>query len=229
MSTTMTVYPIALQRIPEGSIDWENDTLKVILLQNTYTYDDTHEFVADLTPATHEHDGGGYVRGTLGGAAVSQRADAKGAVYDANDVTFTALAAGTADLRYAAIAKLVTVDADSPLVCLLDFGADQTPDGSDFQIAWATTGLWQSENLTSADAMSTVDADSAAAQKVLNVASTNGMLAGASVVIDPFDTGSRQEVGVIDTVQAGVSITLVGNLTYTHTALQADDVWVKNA
>jgi len=64
------------------------------------------------------------------------------------------------------------------------------------------------------DANTTVDADSAAAQKVLNVAATTNFLAGETIIID--SGGAKEESGVIDSVQAGVSLTLVDNLTNTH-------------
>ncbi|MCJ7790526.1 MAG: hypothetical protein MUP69_10215 [Candidatus Atribacteria bacterium] len=71
---------------------------------------------------------------------------------------------------------------------------------------------------------STVDADSAAAQMVLNVLATGAFTAGDRVIVNRV--GVRKEEGIIDSVQAGVSITLLANLTYAHTALQADIVEV---
>ena len=68
----------------------------------------------------------------------------------------------------------------------------------------------------------TVNANSNAAQKVLNVASTTGFNVGETVSINPL--GARMEYGVIDTIQVGISLTLLVNLTYTHTAAQADSV-----
>ena len=68
----------------------------------------------------------------------------------------------------------------------------------------------------------TVDADSAAAQKVLNVASTVGFRTGKSVRIN--SGGVRDETKTIDSIVAGVSLTMTTNLIYTHTALQADAV-----
>jgi hypothetical protein len=67
-----------------------------------------------------------------------------------------------------------------------------------------------------------VDADSNSGQKVLNVASTVGFNAGDIVAICP--DGARHEYGTIDTIQAGVSLTLLVNLTSTHTAAQTDVV-----
>jgi hypothetical protein len=70
----------------------------------------------------------------------------------------------------------------------------------------------------------TVDANSASGQKVLNVTSTTPFTAGDIVIINY--EGDREESGTIDTVQDGVSITLLANLTYAHTAAQADVVSV---
>jgi len=68
----------------------------------------------------------------------------------------------------------------------------------------------------------TVDQNSSSGQPVLYVASTTGFSATDKIVINRG--GDREEDGQIDSVQAGVSLTLSDNLTYTHTAAQADDV-----
>jgi len=68
----------------------------------------------------------------------------------------------------------------------------------------------------------TVDVDSNSGQKVLSVASTTNCYQGQHVGINVG--GEREEWGVIDSVAAGVSITLKANLRYTHTAVQADTV-----
>ncbi|MCK5082833.1 MAG: hypothetical protein KAR31_07985, partial [Candidatus Omnitrophica bacterium] len=64
--------------------------------------------------------------------------------------------------------------------------------------------------------VTTVDADSAAAQAVLNVAVTTGFSVGDNVVIDPAGTGGGKEVRTIASIQAGASLTMTENLTYTH-------------
>jgi len=69
------------------------------------------------------------------------------------------------------------------------------------------------------DANTTVDADSNSGQKVLNVAATTNFLAGETIIID--SGGAKEESGVIDSVQAGVSLTLVDNLTNTHLGADA--------
>ena len=76
--------------------------------------------------------------------------------------------------------------------------------------------------LISTLASTTVDQDSAAAQKVLNVAATTNFLAGEKVVIGRGTT--REEIKIINTVQDGVSLTMTENLANEHTAVQADAV-----
>jgi len=68
----------------------------------------------------------------------------------------------------------------------------------------------------------TIKADSASGQKVLSVASTQGYSVGMTITVNY--AGARVETGVIASIQTGVSLTLVANLTYTHTAAQADVV-----
>lgn len=62
----------------------------------------------------------------------------------------------------------------------------------------------------------TVDASSASGQKTLNVTSTTGFSVGDTVYI--ADNTAYSETGVISTITAGVSLNLVDNLTYTHSA-----------
>jgi len=72
-----------------------------------------------------------------------------------------------------------------------------------------------------------VDLDSASEQKVLSVASTTGFAKGGHVVIGEGTV--RQEVRMIGSVQAGVSLTMWENLEYTHTAVQGDVVELQRA
>jgi hypothetical protein len=71
-------------------------------------------------------------------------------------------------------------------------------------------------------AYTTVDADSLLGQKVLNVASTTGYAVGDTIIIN--EGGARQETGVVDSISVGASLTLLANMTFTHTAVQADAV-----
>ena len=73
-----------------------------------------------------------------------------------------------------------------------------------------------------ASQQTTVNADSSSGQPVLSVAATSMFLVGMRVEIG-YNT-ARSETGRIASISAGVSITLDANLTYSHTAAQADVV-----
>lgn len=62
--------------------------------------------------------------------------------------------------------------------------------------------------------LTTVDTESLLGQKVLSVTATTGFTAGDNIIID--EGGANQEAATVDTIQAGVSLTLVGDLTITH-------------
>ena len=89
----------------------------------------------------------------------------------------------------------------------------------------AGVSLTLKENLIydhTADALTEVDADSAVDQKVLNVASTDGFEEMEIVIINKG--GDREEKRRIDSIQAGVSLTMTVNLSFTHTQAQGDEV-----
>ena len=77
------------------------------------------------------------------------------------------------------------------------------------------TGPTRIETLPAALGSTTVDAESALGQKVLNVTSTENFAVGETVCIG-FDANC--EVGEIYSIQEGVSLTMVDNLTKTHAA-----------
>ncbi len=69
----------------------------------------------------------------------------------------------------------------------------------------------------------TVDADSAADQTTLNVAATTNFAVGDTVIVSA-ESSAREELAVIATVNSGVSLVMEANLTFAHTAAQADTV-----
>lgn len=92
-----------------------------------------------------------------------------------------------------------------------------TPTASQVGITYDCTN-----GAVSGQGYSTVDADSNSGQKVLNIADTTGFSVNGLVEIG-YGT-ARSETGRIASISAGVSITLVDNLTYSHTGAQADVV-----
>ena len=88
------------------------------------------------------------------------------------------------------------------------------------------SGAALDDHLRASTTTTTVDADSNSGQTVLNVAATTMFAVGDRVRIN--SGGARDESGYVASIQAGVSLTLMDNLTYTHTAAQADVVQVQN-
>jgi hypothetical protein len=125
-------------------------TLRVMLLDDSssYTFDvDSHDFVDDVTTAGSEMSGTGYSRKTLSGVSITVDDTDNEGVFDASDVTWTGLDAGTiqtiviyeqtggddatpTDDRVVAVHDDSTV-ADLPL----------TTNGSDVTITWPTEGI----------------------------------------------------------------------------------------
>jgi hypothetical protein len=68
------------------------------------------------------------------------------------------------------------------------------------------------------DADTTVDAESAADQKILAVTATDGFVAGEEVLVDEGET--HEATYTIDTIQSGVSLTMTENLEFTHDAAE---------
>jgi len=87
-------------------------------------------------------------------------------------------------------------------------------------------GTISSSGGTWTEPYTTVNVNSNQGQKVLNVASTTNFEDGQVIIIG--EGTARQESGVIDSVGAG-TLTLEDDLTYNHTALDADKVYLDAA
>lgn len=130
-------------------IDLLADTIKVMLVDTTYTPDKDHDFVASITGGTSkELSGTGYTAGfggsgrkTLASKTVTKDNGADVAYFDAADVTWTAINADTAG--FVAVVKEITTDADSPLLALVDVSPDVATNGGDYTVTWAADGLFK--------------------------------------------------------------------------------------
>lgn len=130
--------------ILDGTVDLLTDTLKVMLVNGSYTPNKDHNFASSLN--TYELTGTGYVGGyggsgrkTLASKTVTQDDTNDVAVFDAGDITWTAINAGTA--AYAAIIKEVTNDAASPVLAVIDLSPDVVTNGGDLTIQWGAGGI----------------------------------------------------------------------------------------
>jgi hypothetical protein len=141
----------AMYKIGRSEITLHTDTFKVMLLSPSYTPDKDHEFVSDVN--TYEVSGTGYTSGfggagrkTLSSVAWTKDNTNDRCVFDAADVTWSSLTItnpASAKCRYAAVIMEVTSDADSPIVGIVDFGADKTTNGGDFTVRWSSNGIFR--------------------------------------------------------------------------------------
>lgn len=119
--------------------------LQLMLVTTGYTSDDAHNLVDDGTtsdPKSYEIGVGGYTRQTLANRVVFEDDTNDFAGLDANDCTFSALAAG-ATIGWAILYRYSTsggTTSDTGMDLLAAYDVADTPtNGGDITIQWAST------------------------------------------------------------------------------------------
>jgi len=132
------IYNSFKQKIMDGSIDLDTDTIKVALVTSSYTPDqDSHEDFADIT---NEVSGTGYTAGgaTLSNVSITKDNTDNEGIFDADDVTWSS---STITARGAVVYKDSGTPATSWLICYVDFGSDYSSVAGDFKITWNAEGI----------------------------------------------------------------------------------------
>lgn len=121
-------------------IDWDSDSIKVMLVSSAYTPNqDTHDYLDDVVG--NEVTGTGY---TAGGQALASKtltydASTNVIVLDAADVTW---ASSTITARYAVIYDDTPAgNSAKPLIAYLDMVSDQSSNNGNFVIQWDASGI----------------------------------------------------------------------------------------
>lgn len=116
-------------------IDLSADTIKVLLLNNSHSFNPDHNVNTDVN--TNEISGTGYTTGgvALASQTVTQDDTNDLAYFDAADSTWTT-ATFTA---YHAVLNDVT--ASNNLLCSIDFGGAKSVTAGTFTIQWASGGI----------------------------------------------------------------------------------------
>lgn len=131
------VYNKAPLYIANRTIDLLNDTLKCMLLADTYTPLATHSVKADIV--AHElAAANGYNTGGATLANVSLAESAGITTLDADDPVWTSF---SATARYAALYSDTPTSPADPLIVLLDFLANKTGQGGNFYVTINALGL----------------------------------------------------------------------------------------
>lgn len=139
MASSAKLYGLALQSAFNKEIDWDTDTIKVMLCTSSYTPDqDTHRYKSSVT---NEVTGTGYTSGgaTLTSATATYNTGTNVLMLDAADTAWTS---STITARYAVIYDATPgTDATRPLIAFVDFGADVSTTAGTFTLTYDGAGL----------------------------------------------------------------------------------------
>lgn len=125
------LYPIGKKAILDADIDLLSDTIKVALVDTgTYTYSAAHDFYNDVS-------------GVVGTPGTLASKTTTGGVFDAADLTFTAVSGSSVEALI--IYKDTGNTATSNLIAYIDTAASGlpvTPNGGDITITWNASGIF---------------------------------------------------------------------------------------
>ncbi len=135
------------QRVAEGEIDLDADTLKILLVTDQTTADTEGNIQTLSGYATlGEFDGANYEVKTLANLTHALDTGNERFELDADNVTYTALgASGTQNnVQGVLLYKHVDgTDANDQPIAFIEFSSTLTPDGSDVTISWDAEGILQ--------------------------------------------------------------------------------------
>lgn len=138
MAVSAKMFGNCLLKALNKEIDYDTDTIKVMLCTSAYTPDqDAHIYKSSVT---NEVTGTGYTAGgaTLASKTITYTGASNTITLDAADVTWSS---STITARYAVIYDSTGTDATSALIAYVDFGADVSSSGGNFTITWDAAGI----------------------------------------------------------------------------------------
>lgn len=125
------IYPKAKEAFLSGSINLSSDTIRAVLIDTgTYTYNAAHDFYNDLSGVV------GTESGVFGSKTVTN------GVFDAADITFSAVTGATAEAIV--IFKDTGNTSTDALIAFIDSatGLPLTPNGGDAVVQWHSSGIF---------------------------------------------------------------------------------------
>jgi len=136
MAVTMSIYNRMKANLPNKEIDWEADTIKVALMDNSHSFDADNNTWSDVS--ANEISGTGYIAGgaTLANASVTQDDANDLAKLDGDDIEWSTATFTT----YYAVLYDDTVSGD-PLIASINFDGAQTVSAGNFTIQWNADGI----------------------------------------------------------------------------------------
>jgi len=130
------------QQIGSAGIDWVNDDIRVLLVDDTCSASSEEDAVTISAITTlGELSGSGYVRKQLANKAVNKDNANDRSELDADDITWSSISAGTA--AAAIVYKHITDDTDSIPLLYIDSNFPFVTNGGDFNLIWNSEGIAQ--------------------------------------------------------------------------------------
>lgn len=131
------IYNVAKGGFADGTLDWDTDTIEVLLLSAVEATPDPDH--ADLTAVLGDAENTevttvNYARQTVAGRTVAVDNVGDRAVLDADDQTWTAIGDGSESAVSAVVFR------GTLPIALIDF-TDTVLNGGDFTIQWSTNGV----------------------------------------------------------------------------------------
>jgi hypothetical protein len=140
MAVSAKAYGNFVVKVLNKEVDWDTDTIKMMLCTSSYSPNqDTHIYKSSVT--NEVANGNGYTTGgaTLTNKSITYDGATNVIKLDADDVTW---ANATITARYAVMYDdTPATDAEKPLICYIDFGADMSSINSNFTVAFDEAGI----------------------------------------------------------------------------------------
>jgi len=140
------LFNSARQRFLRAGIDWEDDDIDVLLVDDSYTFDESDEYVSDVSG--NECGATDYARVSMASGTVS---DATTTVADCGNVTFSGLGNGVNETVGGAVwfknsgtdydGGTINADGNRPVICFVDF-TDFTTADQDYTLVIPAGGLF---------------------------------------------------------------------------------------
>lgn len=121
-----TLYPKGAEKMLSAQVNFVDDTIKVVLVSNTYAYNPSHEFLNDL------------LVNVIGTAQTLSGKTVIGGAFDADDITFPIIASGST-IKALVIYRETGIPATAPLLVYFDTltGFPALTNGGNQSISWS--------------------------------------------------------------------------------------------
>lgn len=141
MAVTISTYYSFKEYIGDGTIDLDTHSFKVMLLNNSHSFNSAHTVKADIV-ANEIANGNGYTTGGVALSSVTWNSSGGTTTWDADDAYWDA-SGGAITAYYAAIYDDTPSSPADPLCFSINLDGVQTAaDGARFKLRWNASGIF---------------------------------------------------------------------------------------